>query len=179
MPAYIGKSGDLVGCHRCLTHRQTTEYIATQLVSSIKFKLSHAISSKGSKCPYRLALAILRREHPVSKDGFYMEIRLSWLTRKKMVIKKVSNICVLWRDKVENLQMINWRANTRQICHRYRKNFSLTIRSEFEISHGKNSSLAIWNVVGIKLGLKTNLVKMLFMLFPLPSGLVICFKRVQ
>ena len=36
-------NGDLVGCHRCLTYSQTTEYRATQLVSSIKHKLSHAI----------------------------------------------------------------------------------------------------------------------------------------
>ena len=43
MPVYIGKSGDLVGWHRCLTDRQTTEYRATQLLSSIQFKLSHAI----------------------------------------------------------------------------------------------------------------------------------------
>ena len=43
MPVYIGKSGDLVGWHRCLTYSQTTEYSATQLVSSIKLKLSHAI----------------------------------------------------------------------------------------------------------------------------------------
>ena len=47
MPVYIGKSGDLVGWHRCLTHwlthSQTTEYRATQLLSSIQFKLSHAI----------------------------------------------------------------------------------------------------------------------------------------
>ena len=47
MPVYIVKSGDLVGCYRCLTHtqtdRQTSEYRATQLVSSIKHKLSHAI----------------------------------------------------------------------------------------------------------------------------------------
>ena len=42
MPVYIGKSGDLVRCYRCLTDRQTTEYRATQLVSSIKHKLSHA-----------------------------------------------------------------------------------------------------------------------------------------
>ena len=42
MPVYIGKSGDLVGCYRCLTHSQT-ENSATQLVSSIKLKLSHAI----------------------------------------------------------------------------------------------------------------------------------------
>ena len=43
MPVYIGKSGDLVRCYWCLTHRQTTEDRATQLVESIKFKLSHAI----------------------------------------------------------------------------------------------------------------------------------------
>ena len=43
MPVYIGKSGDLVGWHRCLTDTQTTEYRATQLLSSIQFKLSHAI----------------------------------------------------------------------------------------------------------------------------------------
>ena len=43
MPVYIGKSGDLVGWHRCLTDTQTTEYSATQLLSSIQFKLSHAI----------------------------------------------------------------------------------------------------------------------------------------
>ena len=42
MPVYIGKSGDLVGCYRCLTYIQTTEYRAIQLVYSIKFKLSHA-----------------------------------------------------------------------------------------------------------------------------------------
>ena len=42
MPLYIGKSRDLVRCYRCLTHWQTSEYRATQLVSSIKFKLSHA-----------------------------------------------------------------------------------------------------------------------------------------
>ena len=44
MPVYSGKSGDLVGCYRCLTDRQTTEYSATQLVKSIKFKPSHAIA---------------------------------------------------------------------------------------------------------------------------------------
>ena len=38
----LEKSGDLVGCYWCLTDRQTTEYSATQLVYSIKFKLSHA-----------------------------------------------------------------------------------------------------------------------------------------
>ena len=43
MPEYIEKIGELVGCYRCLTHRQTTEYRATQFVSSIKHKLSHAI----------------------------------------------------------------------------------------------------------------------------------------
>ena len=37
------KSGDLVRCYRCLAHTQTTEYSATQLVQSFKFKLSHAI----------------------------------------------------------------------------------------------------------------------------------------
>ena len=42
MPVYIKKSGDLVGCYRCLADRQTTEYSVTQLVKSIKFKLSHA-----------------------------------------------------------------------------------------------------------------------------------------
>ena len=46
MPVYIGKSGDLVGCYRCLTDTQTSEYRATQLVSSIKHKLSHAIISQ-------------------------------------------------------------------------------------------------------------------------------------
>ena len=44
---YILEKVDLVGCYRCLTHtqtdRQTSEYRATQLVSSIKHKLSHAI----------------------------------------------------------------------------------------------------------------------------------------
>ena len=39
MPVYIGKSGDLVRCYRCLTDTQTTEYRATQLLSSIQFKL--------------------------------------------------------------------------------------------------------------------------------------------
>ena len=47
MPVYIGKSGDLVECYRSLTDTQTTEYRATQLVSSIKFKLSHAINHIG------------------------------------------------------------------------------------------------------------------------------------
>ena len=47
MPVYIGKSGDLVGCYRCLTDTQTSEYRATQLVSSIKHKLSHAILCYG------------------------------------------------------------------------------------------------------------------------------------
>ena len=49
MPVYIGKSGDLVGCYRSLTHSQTTEYSATQLVLSIKFKLSHAISRQAEQ----------------------------------------------------------------------------------------------------------------------------------
>ena len=40
MPVHIE---DLVGCYRCLTHTQTTEYSATQLVQSLKFKRSHAI----------------------------------------------------------------------------------------------------------------------------------------
>ena len=51
MPVYIGKSGDLVGWHRCLTHSLThsqTEYRATQLLSSIQFKLSHAITFDGN-----------------------------------------------------------------------------------------------------------------------------------
>ena len=47
MPVYIVKSGDLIGCYRYLTHRQTSEYRATQLVSSIKHKLSHAIKGMG------------------------------------------------------------------------------------------------------------------------------------
>ena len=42
MPVYIGKRGDLVECYRCLTNSQS-ENSATQLVSSIKHKLSHAI----------------------------------------------------------------------------------------------------------------------------------------
>ena len=49
MPVYIGKIGDLVGCYRCLTHTHTQTdnriYSATQLVYSIKFKLSHAIKA--------------------------------------------------------------------------------------------------------------------------------------
>ena len=49
MPVYIGKSGNLVGCYRCLTHSQTTEYRATQLVSSKKFKLSHAMTKTNTK----------------------------------------------------------------------------------------------------------------------------------
>ena len=43
VPVYIGKSGDLVRCYRCLTNRQTTEDRATKLLYSIQFKLSHAI----------------------------------------------------------------------------------------------------------------------------------------
>ena len=46
MPLYIRKSRDLVRWHRCLTDWQTSEYRATQLVSSIKHKLSHAIICK-------------------------------------------------------------------------------------------------------------------------------------
>ena len=46
MPVYIGKSGDLVRCYRCLTDTQTTEYRATQLLYSIQFKLSHAIKNR-------------------------------------------------------------------------------------------------------------------------------------
>ena len=53
MPVYIGKSGELFGCYQCLTHshithRQTTEYRATQLVYSIKLKLSHATTNKSN-----------------------------------------------------------------------------------------------------------------------------------
>ena len=33
-------------------------------------------------------------------------------------------------DEVENFQMTNWRANTRQICHRYRKNSPLAISTD-------------------------------------------------
>ena len=40
------------------------------------------------------------------------------------------NIFALWMDEVENFQMTNWRANTRQICHRYRKNSPLAIRTD-------------------------------------------------
>ena len=36
MPVYIGKSGDLVRWHQCLTDRQTTEDRATQLLYSIQ-----------------------------------------------------------------------------------------------------------------------------------------------
>ena len=43
LPVYIGKSGDLVRCYRCLTDKQTTEDGATQLLYSIQFKLSHAM----------------------------------------------------------------------------------------------------------------------------------------
>ena len=43
MPVYIGKNGDLVGCLTPMPDiRQTTKYRATQLVYSIKIKLSHA-----------------------------------------------------------------------------------------------------------------------------------------
>ena len=49
MPLYIGKSGDLVGCYRSLTQSHTTEYKATQLVESIKFKLSHATTTTTAK----------------------------------------------------------------------------------------------------------------------------------
>ena len=51
MPVYIGKSGDLVGCYRCLTDTQTTEYRATQLLSSIQFKLSHTKYLEVDGCP--------------------------------------------------------------------------------------------------------------------------------
>ena len=52
MPVYIGKSGDLVGWHRCLTHWQTTEDRATQLLCSIQLKLSHAIHHLMSHAQY-------------------------------------------------------------------------------------------------------------------------------
>merc|ERR1712209_322248 len=51
MPVYIGKSGDLVRCYRCLTDTQTTEYRATQLLYSIQFKLSHAMSKVSTLTP--------------------------------------------------------------------------------------------------------------------------------
>ena len=56
MRVYIEKSGNLVVCHWYLTntHWQTTEYRATQLLLSIKFKLSHAIfwfSLSSIECP--------------------------------------------------------------------------------------------------------------------------------
>ena len=51
MPVYIGKSGDLVRCYRCLTDTQTTEYRATQLLYSIQFKLSHAMSKVSPLTP--------------------------------------------------------------------------------------------------------------------------------
>ena len=40
MLLYIAQSGDLDRCYRCLTHKQTTEYSATQLVKSIMFKVT-------------------------------------------------------------------------------------------------------------------------------------------
>ena len=44
IPVYSKKSGDWSGVtDASQTDRQTTEYRATQLVYSIKFKLSHAI----------------------------------------------------------------------------------------------------------------------------------------
>ena len=60
MPFYIAQSGDLDRCYRCLTHSQrkdratqllikyksgalVTQYSATQLVQSLKFRLSHKI----------------------------------------------------------------------------------------------------------------------------------------
>ena len=58
MPVYIGKSGDLVGCYRCLTDTQTSEYRATQLVSSIKHKLSHAIGTYRGHLQVSLALIV-------------------------------------------------------------------------------------------------------------------------
>ena len=49
MPVYIEKKwrfGRVLPMPHTLTDRQTTEYRATQLVLSIKFKLSHAIWQK-------------------------------------------------------------------------------------------------------------------------------------
>ena len=63
MPVYIGKSGDLVGCYRCLTYSQTTEYRATQLVSSIKFKLSHAMKRQIEKVSHEFNLKPLCQIH--------------------------------------------------------------------------------------------------------------------
>ena len=52
MPVYIGKGGDWSGVTAAsLTDRQTTEYSATQLVSSIKFNLSHPISLRPKLLP--------------------------------------------------------------------------------------------------------------------------------
>ena len=43
MPVYIGQSGDMVECFCCLTSDRQQNYMASQLVYSIKFKLSRAI----------------------------------------------------------------------------------------------------------------------------------------
>ena len=69
MPVYIGKSGDLVGWHRCLTDTQTTEYRATQLLSSIQFKLSHAMLSNQAK---DLSEYILLSSFHVTKWLFFL-----------------------------------------------------------------------------------------------------------
>ena len=45
------KNGDLVRCYRSLVFWQTTKRRATQLVFSLKFKLSQAMNSRTDRCP--------------------------------------------------------------------------------------------------------------------------------
>ena len=77
------KSGDLVGCYWCLTHTQTTEYSATQLVQSLKLKLSHAI--------------IVIKIFDLSPTPTWLSILLScgqqllWLKKKEQ--KNVGGVC--------------------------------------------------------------------------------------
>ena len=61
MPVYIYRKkwrfGRVTPMPDILTHSQTTEYSATQLVSSIKHKLSHAISNQLLLCRQRILIS--------------------------------------------------------------------------------------------------------------------------
>ena len=70
MPVYIGKVEIWLGVTDAShTHSQTTEYSATQLVSSIKFKLSHAISTFSNIYRHTSPLLILYHLIPSSTNS--------------------------------------------------------------------------------------------------------------
>ena len=65
MPLYIAKSGDLEGCHACLTHSLTDSHLkdsATQLL--IKFKTGALVTQSYTKVFFYYHIS----------DGFYCHI---------------------------------------------------------------------------------------------------------